>query len=274
MSTIIFGEFRGSGVNRTVITNLPNLYVEPAYFFEYEPSADHPWPMLFIFVDGEFLIADLTFHIDDHGGDVTTGWSIFGLPPFCEFATGLTITGTRANAKVTRILLEGEPMTTSLLGYSLINGIYYEGVTGGLPHLPLSGSYSLSRSTFRNIGVASPLANLTDASVWIHHNTYDDVILAVDGQDFVNSSVEIASNKAESFIGVEFYNSSQPAHVNTSFVVRNNRFTSNYGVTFRQNFDADTTCLIKSNDFREILDTSVQLLGSGTDACIVKNNRE
>ncbi len=271
------GSFRGSGANKTVIVNLPNLYVTPLNGFDNPPSAGNPLPFLFSFIDGKFVIADLAVHIDAHEGNITTGWAvsgIFGTFSAYELAAAIVISGTQADAWVTRILVEGEPLENSLLGYSTINGIYYEGIIGAIP-APLSGSYRLTNSTFRTVGSGSPIANLKDAFVLISHNTYEDAFLMTDGVDFVDSTIEIASNRADSFIGISFsVNAMLPTTLGTSFVVRNNRFAGSFGIIFEQTIEEGTTCLIKSNDFRQILDTSVLLLGPGTDQCVLKNNKE
>ena len=206
---------------------------------------------------------------------VMKGMSVSGPSGFTayELIAAFLISGTQADAWVTRILIEGEPLENTLLGYSAINGIYYEGIIGAIPQ-PLSGSYRLSRSTIKTVGSGSPIANLKDASVSISHNTYEDAFVMMDAADFVDSTIEIASNKAETFIGIDFWQYMLSEDVGTKFVVRNNRFAGTLGVLFEQTFGAGTTCLIKSNDFRQILDTSVLLLGPGTDQCVVKNNRE
>ena len=269
------GSFRGSGADKTLIVNLPNLYVTPLDGFINPPSADNPLPFLFSFIDGRFVIADMAVHVDGHEGNVTTGWSVSGPSGFTtyELIAAFLISGTQADAWVTRILIEGEPLENTLFGYSAINGIYYEGIIGAIP-LPLSGSYRLSRSTIKTVGSGSPIANLKDASVSISHNTYEDAFVMMDAADFVDSTIEIASNKAETFIGIDFWQYMLSEDVGTKFVVRNNRFAGTYGVIFEQTIGAGTTCLIKSNDFRQILDTSVLLIGAGTDQCVVKNNRE
>lgn len=265
------GIFRGGGADKTVIVNLPDLYVTPVDFFVDPPSAANPSPMLFSFNDGDIAISDLAIHIN--GGNVTTGWSIWGSPPIYELASAIQIGGTQADARVTRILIEGELMPETLFGYSVINGINFTGYVGLVP-LPITGTYRLTNSTFKMLASGSPIGNLKDATVLISQNTYSDVFFMMDGGDFVNSSIQISSNKAHAFIGIDFYHTFINEDVGTHFVVRNNKFAGTYGVLFEQTFGADNTCLIKSNNFRQILDTGVLLVGPGTDQCVLKNNKE
>lgn len=276
------GSFRGSGADKTVIVNLPNLYVTRENTFSNPPSATNPLPYLFSFFEGRFVIADLAFHMDGHDGNMTTGWEqpLFdgsGVITVYEMVAAIVIGGSEADAWLTRLLVEGEPLENSLTGYSAINGIYFGGLYGATwPMLapPLSGSYRLTHSTFRALGTGSPIFNLKDASVLISHNTYEDAFAMVDAAVLMDSTVEIASNKGDAFFGAYFWNFNLVEDTGTSFVIRNNKFANTIGVLFEQSFGAGTTCLIKSNNFRQILDTSVLLLGPGTDQCVLKNNKE
>lgn len=276
------GSFRGSGANKTVIVNLPNLYVTREDTFLNPPSATNPLPYLFTFDGGRFVIADLAFHMDGHDGNMTTGWlqPLFdgsGFITVYEMVSAITIGGSEADAWVTRILVEGEPLENSLMGYSAINGVYYGGLYGAMPPslpTPLSGSFHLTDSEFRTVGSGSPVLNLKDAAVLISHNKYEDAFDMVDGAVLMDSTVEIASNRGDTYLGVYFWNFNFMEDIGTSFVIRNNKFANTIGVVFEQAFGAGNTCLIKSNDFRQILDTSVLLLGPGTDQCVLRNNRE
>src|SRR5690606_34348772 len=95
------GSFRGSGANKTVIANLPNLYVTRVDTFLNPPSAANPVPFLFNFLDGQFVIADLAVHIAAHDGNITTGWEqpLFdgsGVITIYEMVAAIVIAGTQA----------------------------------------------------------------------------------------------------------------------------------------------------------------------------------
>lgn len=57
------GKFTGAGMNKTTVINLPNLYVTPVDVIYSLPSADNPWPTLFAFIDGDFIITDLAIYV-------------------------------------------------------------------------------------------------------------------------------------------------------------------------------------------------------------------
>jgi hypothetical protein len=107
------GTFAGSGAKITVILNLPNLYVTPVDAFFNPPSAANPWPNLFSFIDGDFSVTDLAINIV--GDDLTTGWTNHGIDPSLEeLGNAIMISGTNANARIERVLVQGEPMENSL----------------------------------------------------------------------------------------------------------------------------------------------------------------
>jgi hypothetical protein len=274
-----YGSFRGSGADKTVIVNLPNLFVTPVNGWLNPPSSDNPLAILFSFINGRVVIADLAIHIDDHDGHMTTGWAIsgdWGSYTFYEMDMAIVITGTKAEALVTRILIEGEPLANYDVPYSLRNGIYYQGLYNEGLMSPVTGAYRVTNSTFKTMGSGTPLFNLKDASILVSHNRYEDGIYMMDVADFVDSTIEIASNQGETLIGMTFDSGWLPEITGTRIVVRNNEFAGNYGVIFwdTATFGVGNTCLIKSNDFRQILEGSVLLLGPGTDQCVLKNNKE
>ena len=144
------GSFSGAGPGKTVLFNLPHLYVTPVDMYLNPPSAANPWPTLFAFVGGDFAISELAIHIV--GDEPTTGWTFWGIaPPFREMAGGIIILGTRTDAHITDVLVEGEAKEATMFGYNLINGIYYEGWIGENSP-PISGSFHVHNSTFRFVG--------------------------------------------------------------------------------------------------------------------------
>ncbi len=261
------GKFTGAGVNKTTVFNLPNLYVTPVDAFNNPPSAYNPWPALFAFVDGDFAITDLAIHIV--GDDLTTGWTVFGIsPPIEELALALVITGTHADARIERFLLQGEKMEGSLFGYNVLNGIFYEGNIGEFPPA-MSGSYSLSNSTIRTIAFGTPVFNLVDAFVVVSHNRYEDTFFAMDASDVQYSSLEFSNNKvANSVFGFDLWNLLAPQDVGSNFLIRNNVLSGEIGIAFEQTFGEGNQCLILGNNVQNITDLGI-FLGTGTTGCTV-----
>jgi len=230
------------------------------------PSSDNPWPSLFAFTNGDFAVLDLAIHIS--GDDGTTGWTIFGIdPPIIELAHGIVILGTEANSKFERLLIEGEPTDNSLLGYNLINGIFYEGFIGEASP-PISGLFQVSDSTFSNLGSGTPIANLNQAKVTIYRNTFDEVFLGMDGGDLVNSSVEFYYNQVNGFIGLDLYNMDLAEDINSTIVIKNNRFQGVIGPALEQTFGNGNTCLFQGNNVQNIIDIGIYL-GEGIHDCTV-----
>jgi hypothetical protein len=261
------GMFTGNGAKNTVIINLPNLYVTAVDAFFNPPSAANPWPNLFSFVDGDFAITDLAINIV--GDDLTTGWTNHGIdPPLEELGNAIMISGTHANVRVERFLLEGETMPGGVFGYNVINGIYYEGTIGKVPP-PISGSYILKDSTIRTITFGTPVFNLLNASVVVSGNRYEDTLLAMDAADVQYSTLEFSNNRAtDAFLGFDLWNFYAAEDVGSEFTIRNNELNSFYGIIFEQTFGAGNTCLIKGNNVQNATDLGIYL-GPGTTGCTV-----
>lgn len=116
------GKFSGAGANNTVIYNLPRLPV--AVDFTYSPpSAENPWPDLFVFVDGDYSITKLAIHIV--GDEPVEPWSIFGIDLY-EMGGAIIFTGTDTHIAIDQVVIQGEVKEPSATGYNLMNGIYYE----------------------------------------------------------------------------------------------------------------------------------------------------
>ena len=260
------GSFFGAGPGKTVLLNLPHLYVTPVDMYLNPPSAANPWPTLFAFVNGDFAISDLAIHII--GDEPTTGWTIFGIdPPLREMAGGILILGTKAHAEISHVLVEGEVKEGTLFGYNLGNGIYFEGWIGE-PSPPISGSFSVHDSTFRKHTWGTPIANLENASVLISHNEYEGTSFALDGGDVVNSSLEFSHNKVDGPNGVNLYNWLIPEEVGSTFLIRNNVFRTKVGgVALDQTFGEGNRCLLLGNNVQS---PEVGIfLGKGISGCTV-----
>lgn len=260
------GVFSGAGMEKTMIYNLPNLYVTLEDFYYAPPSAENPWPVLLNFVGGDLNISDIAIYIV--GDAPTTGWTVWGInPPLKELAVGIVITGTEANANMERVLIEGEFMEDSLFGYNLINGVFFEGYIGEPPP-PISGNFSVQNSTFRRMASGTPIANLIDTHVLISHNTFEEVLFATDGGTFIDSYIEFSHNNVDAFMGVDWYDFFAPMDTGTSFLIRNNRFQGEIGIALEQTFGEGNQCLIIGNNLQQVTDVGVYL-GPGTEGCMV-----
>lgn len=270
-----YGSFYGAGSKYTTVTNLPNLYVTPVDMFMYGlPSMNNPWPSLISFINGDFVISDLALHIT--GDNATTGWSIFGIdPPIIELAHGIVILGTHADAMVERILIQGELMVNSFTGYSLLNGIYFEGLQGNLPFPPISGSFQVYDSTFRQIAFGTPIFNLSSASVVISHNRYENVFDAMDSADLVNSSLTFTHNQVQdAYLAIWLY-TNFIEDSGSKYSIRNNVFSGNnrviggsFGPYFEGFFGEGNDCLFQGNNVQNISDIGI-FLGPEIHGCTV-----
>lgn len=260
------GQFTGAGMYQTKIVNLPGLYVTPVDFYFDRPSAENPAPFLFSFYNGDITIMNLAFHIN--GGDETTGWSIYGIdPPIEELASAVSFLGTKTNARIENVLLEGVEVEGSLFGYSVINGIYYEGFTGANPS-PISGSFRVSNSIFRSVASGSPISNVVDSTIVITHNSYEEVFWGFDGAAFTNSSLEVSHNRINAVIGIDLYDQYLPAYVGSTFLVNNNLILAQIGLLFEQTLGEDNQCLALGNNLQQVTDIGVYL-GPGIHGCTV-----
>lgn len=270
------GSFRGSGVDKTVIVNLPNLYVrfdEPFYGL---PSADNPQPFLVNFVRGDFQVSHLAFRIK--GQSPTQGWSYWGAPPFYELVAAIVILGDEAHARISHVWVEGEPSDTSIFDYNLFNGIFPEGY---LPEgyasetpAPIAGTFEITHSTFKRVGSGTPFIGLKNATLILSHNKYEEVQEAVDGGDFFDSRILIFNNRINaSVVGLWLYSFFSPEVQNSELIIRGNTIKGPVGIALEQPMDEASTCLIKVNNLLGVTDTPI-FVGPGAEACVLKNNRE
>jgi parallel beta-helix repeat protein len=266
------GTFIGAGADRSVLTNLPNLHVTPVNMYFNPPSADNPWPTLVAFVGGNFLVSDLGIRIT--GARPTTGWSIFGIPTLYEMAHGIVVLGIRANAFFSRVTIEGEPAQNTLLGYNLINGIFFEGFIGEVSP-PISGSYVVHDSTFRHLGSGTPIYNVSDASILVSRNNSKDVFLGMDGGGLLDSTYDFSSNTVEGSYGIDLYDVAATVQQITSskMLIRNNVFSGQYGVYLDSTFAGGTECLVEANNFQNVTNIGIYL-GPGTSYCTVAGNTQ
>jgi len=265
------GTFSGAGLDKTIINNLPNLYVTPVDAYLEPPSAENPWWMLFYFGDVDMTMSDLAVKIS--GQHPMTPWSIYGIDPITQMAAPIGILGTHSHAEFDRVLVEGEHTDGQMFPYNVMNGIYYEGWGGGPDAIPLSGSFVVRNSILRKVDYATPVTNVTHASVIITHNVYDDVFSAADVNDLDQSSVEFSHNQVTGYIGMGVYPIYTTEDVGTTILVKNNVFRTQVGVSFEDShiMGAGSRCLILGNNFQQVALVGVYL-GPNTHDCTVVGN--
>ncbi len=272
------GIFTGAGAERSVLTNLPNLYVTPVNMYFNPPSADNPWPVLVSFVGGNFWVSDMGIHIT--GAMPTTGWTIFGLPTLYWMSGGFYVLGTRANAFFSRVDVEGEYAPSATADYNLGNGIYFEGFIGEVSP-PISGSFVVLDSTFRNLESSAPIYNVSDASILISRTNYyaPNGFDAMDVAGLLNSRYEFSFNTVEGGLyGGDVYDASSGTGAtvlqltDSEILVTKNVFSGQqYGVYLDATFAGGSKCLVAANKFQNVTDIGIYL-GSGTSDCTVVGN--
>jgi hypothetical protein len=268
------GSFVGAGADKSVLTNLPNLVVkQPADWFNTPPTpatGANPWASLVSFVDGDFVVSDMGMDIT--GAKPTTGWT---LPPTVyEMAIGFAVVGTDAKAVFLRVSVVGEQEPSSLFGYNLINGIYFEGP----PFVPagISGSFTVRDSVFQHQASTAPIASVFHASILISGNHYQDVFDAMEIGGLRESRYTFSLNTVEGAVygGYVFDLPQAPVSEVTSseILVSNNVFSGDqYGVYLDATFAGGATCQVVANTFQNITNVGIYL-GPNTSHCIVAGN--
>lgn len=267
------GAFRGSGIQATEILNLPDVYVIPD-IAAIPPSPDHPWPDLFIFLDSDVSISNLAIRV--LGENPTSDWYIGEFGPFNQYGCAILVSGTESRLRIANIALEGERSTTSPIGYNVFNGINFAGyvTTEGVDFLPLTGANVITGSRFKTLGWPTDSGNLIGAAVVYSHNTYSDVVVAVDLEDFVNTSIKVFENRIEAIdAGILAYNALSAGDVATSYDIRNNVVKAPLGIGMFPTLDEASTCLVKNNNLRWVTDSPI-VIGDGATACVLRNNRD
>jgi hypothetical protein len=263
------GHLAGASTESTVVRNLGEpLYVTPENPLFEAPSADNPWPSLLAFVDGRFRVSDLTIRIV---GTPTSGWSIFGIqPPIKAMAHGIVILGTRAEATIENVAIEGEELPNDLFGLSVINGVYFEGAIGEYPP-PLAGSLTVRHCVFRRVASGAPVVNLTDADVRIIDNHFEDVLLGSEVTDLSGTRYAFLGNHVSAgWFGLDQYDVclGPVCGVSSStLTVAGNHFEK-AGVRLEGTLGSRVRCALVANDFAPDVSPDV-FLGPDTHDCLV-----
>src|SRR5271165_3391865 len=199
--TNFVGAFIGAGAKKSLLTNLPNIYVNPnPSWASALPSASNPYPVLVSFIDSDFLVSDMGMIIT--GQQPTTGWVLPGLPPpleFYELLCGFTFAGSKGNGVFLGVDIEGQDAPTLLTGYNVINGILFEGTGTGFDtaEQPITGSFVVTDSTFRSVDSATPSSNVQNSSILISRNTERDVGIGGELNGLLNSRYEYSFNTVQ-----------------------------------------------------------------------------
>jgi hypothetical protein len=266
----LVGHLAGAGRGRTVVRNLgERLYVTPEFPFHSEPpSPDNPWPSLMAFADGRFRVSDLTIRIV---GAPTTGWSVPGLPPILALHTGIAIFGTRAEAVIENVAIEGEALANDLVGLNVLNGVYFEGLLGELPPPPLAGSLTVRHCVFRRVASGAPVFNLTDADVGIIDSRFEDVFFGSEVSDLSGTRFAfLGNNVSAGSVGLDEYDvciSSVCGVADSTLTVAGNRLEKT-GVRLEGTLGSHVRCAVIANDFAPDVSPDV-FLGAGTHDCLV-----
>jgi len=156
------GTLKGRGRHVTQVEALPGLRVdhlasetEAGVFWP--PSAEHPWPSLIVFVDGDIQVSDLAIRVPHVPAtepyDLAPGWSFGALIDAIRF-----MGQRRTDATVERVAVEGrEDPDTGFWGFNVANAVTYAGElpTGsGIPfdYYPITGRLTVRSSRFESVG--------------------------------------------------------------------------------------------------------------------------
>jgi hypothetical protein len=265
------GHLSGAGAENTVVRNLVTpLYVTPENFYFEAPSADNPWPSLLAFVDGRFRVSDLTIRVV---GAPAVGWSIFGLPPLQALAHGITILGTRAEATIENVAVEGEELSSDpIYGLNVYNGIFFEGFIGADP-APIAGSLTVRHCAFRRVGSGAPIAQVRGADISILDNRFEDVLWGAEVIDVQGTRYRFLGNHVSAWaVGLDQYDMCMSSSLgcgvaNSTLTVAGNHF-ERAGVRLEGTLGSRVRCAVIANDYAADVSPDVYL-GPGTHDCLV-----
>jgi parallel beta-helix repeat protein len=199
------GSFLGTGMGTTTVQALPNLRVttDYPYFDDHPPSASNPWPNLFTFVNGSYLVSGMTL-IEPYAVPTQGYWVNGGGFADALFAF-IHITGAHANAAVDHIKLVGAPGDFSTGGpilFNAINGIFTQSalVLPPATEFPeatlLQGTSRITNSAFNMIENPLSFEDLVQSQVTVSGNTFDTMEFTVYSFDLSQSTLVISQNVA------------------------------------------------------------------------------
>lgn len=277
------GTLRGAGMDATIMRNPDySVYVTPDDCFSVPPeSPDYAPPYLFVFVGGDYTVADLTVTII--GETPATDWSIWGIRqwlghgirslggPFMIVGSASGLGHRQANAAFVRVKMKGEATSDELMQNNVYNAIFYEGAADDF--LPLKGGFSVRDSVFETVASANPVWNVVDSRIEISGNTYTNVGWGAEILDLTDSTVEFSRNRFTGYMGVHTLNNcvggaSNCGFDSTSLIFKNNTIRGSEGLILEGTFANGTNALVLGNNVSHVTDTAVYL-GPESNHCTV-----
>jgi parallel beta-helix repeat protein len=198
------GNFVGAGQRLTTVQALPNLPLPSTTpFWAAMPGSSNPWPTLFAFVGGTTAISQMTI-VEPYTSPTQGNWTE---PPAPNILGGnytalwgaVVITGNAASADVDHVSVFGA--SGDAYGFNMLFGVGYTGVL--LPkgwtnpysdRIPLTGSFTLTGSTFERSLYAVSIENVVGASTDVCYNTATQVATTVFMADMSNSALLVCKN--------------------------------------------------------------------------------
>jgi hypothetical protein len=192
-----------------VIEALPNLRVDSLVDqtdVYWPPSAEHPWPSLILFVDGDIRVSDLAVRIPHVPATepwyLAPGWQLAALIDAIRF-----MGRPRADASVERVAIEGreDPSDMGFWGFNVGNGITYVGEFPkgtGIPfdYYQITGRLTVRASRFESVGAGVYPGIVKDGRVTIGGspsagNVFENVAVGTDLESLEGSTVEVSHNR-------------------------------------------------------------------------------
>jgi len=207
------GRFVGMGQGQTTINalgNMPGTTVTP--YWAQLPGPSDPWPSLFTFVGGSFVMSGMT--ITDTSPTPTMGWTdiegVCSETPCTGLTEAIEVTGQKASAAFDHITVVGAAGDYD--GYNIAEAVHIEGTL--LPSgwtdpfadtIMLTGAFAITNSVFIDTS-GSAMNFLLNSNVVICGNTISspDINSFFDGMDFLdisNTNVLVCGNQATALYG-------------------------------------------------------------------------
>ena len=201
------GSFVGMGQGVTVIQALPNLpdpnplYNTPTTpFWAEPPGPSNPWPALFTFVGGTFLISQMTITDQNSAPLVSPGWVCCGSPYYTALDEGILIAGQQASVTVDHVSVIGtsgdEYGTNMNYAIEVDSHMLPEGWTDALADmLPLTGAFSVTNSVFDTVATGTGGGFLTSATFTLCHNKFTNSPYPMYFLDWSNTKILACGNQ-------------------------------------------------------------------------------
>ncbi len=199
------GTFRGMGEPWTVLEALPDL---PVVFDPVQlPSQDNPYPMLIIFIGGEFTVSDMT--ISEPWPEPLVEWlPCADCPTMHAMHSVVATTGGDVDVTVRHVTLVGAPGDCPWNGLNTINGIVSmallmaPGGTDITDILPVHPTFLATDNEFYTVGSALGFENVVGGRVTARDNVFDTTDYPFGFIDAADSVFEFSHNVARNvFLG-------------------------------------------------------------------------